>query len=187
MWSASFTNAPTGDYYLDVQGNGGSENITDLTVAQVGGGRCHRTLSIMPSTYATDTADADDEEDDTCDDAQAPFVNSLTYHLGRTETPAETHILLGISTPTLPLVTFNFSLPDDRQLKSCTLGEVRSHEIEATKQGNFSAAFKNVPIGSSILRVHLDDGSTASYPIEVVEFAKIQPPECEEEEQVVEA
>jgi hypothetical protein len=114
-------------------------------------------------------------------------VNSLSYHLDRTESPAETHIRLGISTHTLPLVTFNFSLPDDRKLNSRALGQVHSHAIEASKQGKFSAAFKNVPISTSILRVHLDDGSTSSFPVEVVHLAKIERPECDAEEQVVEA
>jgi hypothetical protein len=141
----------------------------------------------MPSSYAADTADADEEEEDTCDDAQAPFVNSLTYHLDHVESPAETLVQLGVSTHTLQLVTFSFSIPEDRKLQSCTLGDIRSRDIAASRPGNWSVELKNVPIGSSLLRVHLDDGSTASFPVEVVEFAKIQPQEREEEEQVVEA
>src|SRR5215471_15623021 len=102
-FSASFTKVALGDYYLDVKGNQGGEDITDITVAQSGIGQpCHRQVRFAPSTrkYAK-------KSDGEC----SPVAESLTFLLDPREYPSETLIRFGISTPVLPIVTFTFSIP----------------------------------------------------------------------------
>jgi len=179
MFGATFANVPLGDYYLDAEGDGGGQYITDITVAQVGGGSCHRTVRIDKSTHPSKRAESRDAEDETRRGGKTLSLTSLTYELDRSVSPAETLVRLGISTPTLALVTFGFSVPEGQKLKSCTLGELHTHAIEANEGGKWSAAFKNVPLGASVLRVHLDDGGTSSFPVEVVSLASIEAPEKE--------
>src|SRR5262249_49111879 len=90
--------------------------------------------------------------------------------------PSETLIRFGISTPVLPIVTFTFSIPHHLKPTAVRLGELSAEPQPTDRAGDWAAVFKDVPLGSFVLRLNFAAGNSASFPVEVVKYSAIEPP-----------
>jgi hypothetical protein len=164
-FNGTFTGVALGDYFIEATGNMGGKDTADITVSNTGiGGKCHRIVAASPP-------ESDDGEDGNY--KTSILLDTLTVDLGCSDDDSEAIVEIGVSTHVLQAVTFKGALPAKTKVVACKLGDYLPSEIDNT-DGKWSVTFKDIALGSYVLRVIFDNSSKDTLPVEVVNYVKTQ-------------